>query len=853
MWHPRRFLRAGRERVRPISSAILAVPAAVGAWVRRHIGRPLRRGFSAALDIVAPLMDKIADARDWLGRRIARQVRKTGRLISGMTSPVSGTAPSVDHRRTRPLRRILKWVSRNIAPLAAPVRAFFAGLGHGLGRFFWRGFDLLHPFLGRFQDFNEALGNRFRHARKWFARILGAVFRPVQVLWQAVGRSLGETFRRLFWRGFDFLRHLVLRVRYLYEDFFEIAVPWLQHRLGRLAQINPKILGVAGVLVVLFALLGYWQGRPLYHKFKERRFLGLAREFMQQGKGLNAAICARNILAYNPKNVEASEILADLADRSKSPQAMIWRQRVVELDPSPGNRIKLADCALRYEPAPFPLVAKTLEELPDKEALPFHLLSARFAIQLNQLPKAEAHFEAAIRLEPTNTLHQLNLAVLRLQSTNSARASSARATLENLRTHAGVDLDALRWLIGDSLSRKDLTSARQLADELLANPRSVFSDRLLHLSLLHQMQSGVLAPALQTMQTHWATNAPQATEIANWMIARGQAREALPWLQRLPAPLRSSQPVPLTIATCFQVLEDWPGLRGFLEPLDWGEQDFMRQALMARALRKLGETAVADSYWQRASRTALERPEFTALLAQTTRSWGWNLEAEQMLTTLSTRYAAQPWALPYVFQQYHAMGNTQGLFRVFSTVLNSRSPDADARETESLLAALRTRFGTEPWALWVMRHLFDYYLSTGNTRGIYRSLSTAMDRGADDVALKNNFATVAMLLQTNLPTAHTLARQVYEREPGNASVVSTYAYSLHLQGQTSEALKLMQGLNPQDLNKPSIAVYYGFLLAAGGETLKASDYLTTAGGGALLPEEKDLVALARRMSPPNKP
>ena len=833
MWHPVRILRRGIERVRPITSALLAIPAAVGRWLGRHVGRPLRRGFEKAISIVAPVLDIAAAARYRLGRRLARLLRQSLRAITAMTSPVSEAATELGHRLTHPLGRILRWGSGKAADIAAPGLDFVARFGHGLGRWFRK--------TGRWCS--QKLATVFHQT-------LGPVFHPVTVLWDVVGHWLEKHFGRFLRRCTDLFRPLVV----LFQAFYEIVARWAQRRITRLLRINrKKTLVVTSAVLVFLSIGGFWQGRPMYHKFKERRFLGLAHVFMQKGEDLKAMICARNVLAYNPKNVEASEILADLADRSKSPQAMIWRRRVVELDPTPGNRIKLVDCALRYEPPPFPLAAKTLEELTDKETIPFHLLSARFAIQLNQLPQAEAHFEEAIRLDPTNELHQLNLAVLRLQSTNSARASSARATLENLRTHAGVGLEALRWLIGDSLNRKDLTSARELADELLSNPHSVFNDRLLHLSILHQMKSADLASALQTLQTHWATNAPQAAEIGNWMVACGQAMDALPWLQKLEEPLRTQQPVPLATASCFQANEDWHGLEGFLQALDWGKQEFIRQALMARALRKQGKTDVADSYWQQASRAASERPEFTAILAQTTRSWGWNHETEQLLSTLSTRFADQPWALQYVFQQYHATGNTQGLFQVFSTILNSRSTNAAAKETESLLAAMNTRLGTEPWSLWVMQHLFDYYVSTGNTRGIYQILSTVLDRGADDIAVKNNLATVAMLLQTNLPMAHTLARQVYEREPGNAAMVSTYAYSLYMRGQTSEALKLMQGLNPRDLKQPSVAVYYGFLLAAGGETLKANDYLTAAGGGTLLPEEKELVAQARRMFPTGKP
>jgi predicted Zn-dependent protease len=78
--------------------------------------------------------------------------------------------------------------------------------------------------------------------------------------------------------------------------------------------------------------------------------------------------------------------------------------------------------------------------------------------------------------------------------------------------------------------------------------------------------------------------------------------------------------------------------------------------------------------------------------------------------------------------------------------------------------------------------------------------------------------------------------------------VATYAYSLFLQGKTSEALELMRKLDRADLEKPAIAVYYGYFLAAAGKTQEAEDYLTLAATGTLLPEEKALLSHARRSS-----
>jgi hypothetical protein len=165
------------------------------------------------------------------------------------------------------------------------------------------------------------------------------------------------------------------------------------------------------------------------------------------------------------------------------------------------------------------------------------------------------------------------------------------------------------------------------------------------------------------------------------------------------------------------------------------------------------------------------------------------------------------------------------------------------------------RFAAEPWALWVLQHLFEYYLSTGNTRGLYDILSSGMNRGSDDAILKNNLATVSMLLHTNLPMAQTLARQVYERERANPWFASTYAYSLHLQGKTQEALTLLQSLKPSDLRHSSIALYYGTILAAAGQGAKAKEYLDYAEDpkATLLPEEREILLQARRLASARTP
>ena len=60
---------------------------------------------------------------------------------------------------------------------------------------------------------------------------------------------------------------------------------------------------------------------------------------------------------------------------------------------------------------------------------------------------AETQFAAASQLEPTNRLFQLNLAVVRLVSTNAAVAAAARTKLEEFAADKTLGATALRTLI----------------------------------------------------------------------------------------------------------------------------------------------------------------------------------------------------------------------------------------------------------------------------------------------------------------------------------------------------------------------------------------------------------------------
>ena len=134
------------------------------------------------------------------------------------------------------------------------------------------------------------------------------------------------------------------------------------------------------VVLIAVGLLGLWFfGLPAYKRHREIRAIGQAKDYLANGDYRNASLSARQALRFNPSDLEAC-IMADLAEKSRSPYALVWRRRIAELAPTIDNRLALASVALRSQGPPYPLAAQTLDELKDSatNVAVYHLVSADF-------------------------------------------------------------------------------------------------------------------------------------------------------------------------------------------------------------------------------------------------------------------------------------------------------------------------------------------------------------------------------------------------------------------------------------------------------------------------------------------
>ena len=143
--------------------------------------------------------------------------------------------------------------------------------------------------------------------------------------------------------------------------------------------------------------------------------------------------------------------------------------------------------------------------------------------------------------------------------------------------------------------------------------------------------------------------------------------------------------------------------------------------------------------------------------------------------------------------------------------------------------------------MWAGEQLVAMLYSDGKTRAMADVLDKMNAANPTDGRLKNNLASVLLLLKSDMDKANRLASESYGLSPNDPFVDCTYAYSLILQSKPTEAVKVMDQINAEYLKNPSVAAYYGVVEALAGHKDAARAPLKLAERAHLLPEELDLV------------
>lgn len=544
------------------------------------------------------------------------------------------------------------------------------------------------------------------------------------------------------------------------------------------------------IFVAVMAVVGVagWGGRKAYKKAAEHRLLAEAGRYMKAKDFRNAGLCLQRVLQINPMSAPGNALTADMLEASGSPAALNLRIRAYQLDTNNLEyRFAWAETALRMHDTPG--VAQALGGL-DQEArstATFHKLAGALAWDLKDAAAAEKEYLEALRLEPTNEATVLNLATVRLSSTNKAVADAARLAFEQIPTNSPVHPIALRYLAVDAAAHERYDRAIGYSQEVINSSAATYNDKIEHLQYLRDAKAPGFNAWLAVLKDDAKRSPDHTYVLGRWMATEQTPSETLNWLQSLPASLQTNMPVLLIISDCQIASKDWSGLRKMVEQRDWGEAEYYRLCLQSLADRHLDESASAKNAWDRAVQLSSHRLDRLTRLARITALWGWNPEMNEVLQQVVSEFPREKWAFDELMASLYENGDSAGLVNLLTKV-HSANPS--------------------------------------------------------DNRVKNNLANISLLRNSDLENAHRLAQEAYTSSPENPFFISTYAYSLLLQKKPDEAVKVFSGLKAEYLKNPSIAAYYGVVQLGAGHKDVAREPLKLADTGRLLPEEKEMVRLA---------
>jgi tetratricopeptide (TPR) repeat protein len=528
----------------------------------------------------------------------------------------------------------------------------------------------------------------------------------------------------------------------------------------------------------------------VYGVWRKHHLTRQSEEFFSRKDYASAVLVARHVLQLDPKNAAACRIMAETAELAGKHEALSWREQVVAIEPHvDANRVALATTALRFNQVDF--AKRSLEAITPagRANSKYHQIAGALALAEKKTALAEAEFTAALDLEPGNRQLALSVSNIRLTSGDSATREKARTDIVQLAEQSALRLEALRSLASDALANKSAVAA-QWARALCAEKGATFADVLLYVEATRNTDAGETAMR-EAKALASQTNATAASLIT-WMNRHALARPALEWALALPKEILNAPPVPLAVAESYSFLQDWNGLRAWVDGKNWGDNEFLRLAVVSHALHRLtpGDRASMESQtaWAAALKATKNRPQRLAAIAQLAEGWDYFEEA------------ADAWWLI-------ANGNE------------------NAKQALTALQRL--------------------YKAKQNSHGLLRVAKRALELNPADIVAANNCASLGLLL-TGDSAARRLATKLHAENPADPLVSSTYAFALFTEGRKREALAQMETLKESQLRHPVIAAYYFVMLVENGNMEKAHVFMSAANRAQLLPEELQLLTSATR-------
>lgn len=556
-----------------------------------------------------------------------------------------------------------------------------------------------------------------------------------------------------------------------------------------------------GLLVIGLAIAFGGPGKKWYYGLQHYRWLQAAQAAFERGDLATTSWTARRVLDRDVTNLKAVQLLAEAATRGGTRDAVYWRARMVELDPDNANNLLAwARTAQLFDDLPTAVLALNRVAEIDRQRVDYAEVAAAVAEAQGDTDLAARHLEAALALTPGTPQAELRLAAARLLTKSESTRSEGRATLDRLKQNSRWRREALIALAREALASRRVSPALEYTRELFEWNHRGADEWLLRAEALRMGNPRLFPQHLAEMQaaaTQPATALQTLTpaQLLIWMGRNELRAEALAWSRLLPPETGNTRPITLTIAQLHADARDWLSLRALTKDPSWRDDDPLRLAYLALALQngpaEYRSAGQPESLWYQALKLSAKDPARLERLANLAVKWRLPGLAEKSWWALANAAADPEPALAQLARIYHARNDPQGRYRV---------------------------------ARWLLElHAFDRF-SAAET------------------------AYLGLLLDLMDPDPHELADRLRRQPPLSAESIRACAFSLWRRDRLQEAVALFETLPIATREEPSVAWFYGTLLRAAGDTLRASRYLALGAGYPRSAEEDALFREARQSS-----
>ena len=562
-----------------------------------------------------------------------------------------------------------------------------------------------------------------------------------------------------------------------------------------LSDFRPKLssarlafyLAGAAIALLLIVLVGTY-GSKLYSGWHESRLLKRASAALNENDFASANRLARQVLEHERDSLPAFQILAEASEKQNSEETVSWRAQIARLQPDNIDiQLNLASAALRF--GQIDLARKTLEHVaPRAQNLPaFHIVSGWLARAEGNLAEQEQQFAIAVSKDPKNDLYKFNLAAIQIRSPDGEKSAQARETLERLDQNPQFRSGALRALLNDSVDRKDLEAADRYAQQLQMSPEVSFGDYLLCLNFFHKLDAKKFDSLLEKVKPVAAHNPNDLGALMDWMNDNGLSAEVIKWMDKLPESATAKPPAAISISAAFAEQKNWSRLRRWTRSGSWGDDDYLRlayQGFASRQSRQSSADAEFDTLWRAATHAAAEQPDHEIRLARLASKWNLPIESEELWSRLS------------------------------------RNPPSRREALDAL---------------------YKLYRSTNELKKLYDVLQRLHEASPNEIEITFKLARLGLNIDQNTKQAQTLAKQAYDHAPNDPNCAITYAFSLYVQGRTTEGWEILRKLPVEALHEPHAAVYVAVSLLDLNQSDAAKEFIQIAKKGPIYAEEKRLL------------